>query len=224
MFERKEIIVSCQMDTPNDSEGEIVKWMAVEAHLGGANFVRVCRPSNVEQVKQLGINAKIIGCTKGKYENGDVYITPTLQDVIDLFNAGADYVAVDFTMRDRDPEEMQKICCARSIIADVSKVEEGVTAGSAFNVSAIATTLFGHTKETAKFHDCGKYTPNILGASRIASHLSGVNVLVPVIAEGSFWNPSQVKTAFDLGVDAVCIGGAITKPKDITEYFYRGIE
>lgn len=219
MFERKEIIVSCQLELPHTFEKEIVKWMAIDAHLGGASFVRVCGVDNVAAVKSVDGNIKVIGCTKGRYDNGDVYITPLLEDVISLFRAGADYVAVDFTMRDREPKDMQDICTAGRIIADVSTAEEGVTAAGAFNISAVATTLNGYVSGTKeKMHQ-----PNILLATRISSHISNVNIRVPVIAEGRFWTPSEVRTAFDLGVDAVCIGSAITNPRKITERFYSAI-
>jgi N-acylglucosamine-6-phosphate 2-epimerase len=41
----------------------------------------------------------------------------------------------------------------------------------------------------------------------------------PVIAEGRFYLPEQVATALALGAHAVCVGGAITRPQDITRRF-----
>lgn len=217
MFSDKEIIVSCQIDRLHTHEQEIVCWMVVEAHLGGAGYVRVCGVDNVRAIKDLGINVKIIGCTKGEYENGEVYITPGISDVVDLFSAGADYVAVDFTMRDRCPEEMQKICCTGNIIADVSTQNEGITAAGAFNVCAVATTLSGYTKESQLDKYTRLYEPDLHLPGSIKLHLKNAHIDIPVIAEGRYWTPEQIGFAMISGADAVCIGAAITKPEKITK-------
>jgi N-acylglucosamine-6-phosphate 2-epimerase len=49
------------------------------------------------------------------------------------------------------------------------------------------------------------------------------NLSVPVIAEGLYWTPAQVCTAFELGAHAVVVGTAITRPDDITLRFVDAI-
>ena len=46
----------------------------------------------------------------------------------------------------------------------------------------------------------------------------------PVMAEGGFWYPEQVVKALELGVWAVVVGSAITRPLEITRRFVRAIE
>ena len=41
----------------------------------------------------------------------------------------------------------------------------------------------------------------------------------PVIAEGRFHAPEQAAQALALGAHSVCVGGAITRPQDITRRF-----
>ena len=42
---------------------------------------------------------------------------------------------------------------------------------------------------------------------------------VPLLAEGRFKLPEEVKQALALGATAVVVGGAITRPQQITQWF-----
>ena len=42
---------------------------------------------------------------------------------------------------------------------------------------------------------------------------------VPLLAEGRFKLPEEVKQALALGATAVVVGGAITRPQQITRWF-----
>jgi N-acylglucosamine-6-phosphate 2-epimerase len=46
---------------------------------------------------------------------------------------------------------------------------------------------------------------------------------VPVVAEGRFRTPAEVAQAFALGAFAVVIGGAITRPQEITHRFVQAL-
>ena len=45
-----------------------------------------------------------------------------------------------------------------------------------------------------------------------------------VIAEGNVITPEMLKTVFEKGVYAAVVGGAITRPRDITRRFVKMIE
>jgi N-acylglucosamine-6-phosphate 2-epimerase len=44
------------------------------------------------------------------------------------------------------------------------------------------------------------------------------------VAEGGFWYPEQVVEALELGVWAVVVGSAITRPLEITRRFVRALQ
>ena len=50
------------------------------------------------------------------------------------------------------------------------------------------------------------------------------DVEIPVIAEGKVHYPDQAKKMLDLGAHAVVVGGAITRPLEIAQRFYKAIE
>ena len=50
------------------------------------------------------------------------------------------------------------------------------------------------------------------------------NCNVPVIAEGNFDTPEKARKALEIGAYSVVVGGAITRPKEITERFVAGLK
>ncbi len=46
----------------------------------------------------------------------------------------------------------------------------------------------------------------------------------PLIAEGRIHTPEQAKKAFECGAHCVVVGGAITRPLEITQRFMKGIK
>ena len=78
---------------------------------GGAGALRVAGVRDIKNAKKLS-NVPVIGITKPNKIPSNykeiVYITPTVQDVIDIINAGADIVAFDGTQRPRPNNEKIK--------------------------------------------------------------------------------------------------------------------
>ena len=75
---------------------------------GGASALRVAGARDVKNAKRL-FSVPVIGLTKPnqipKNWKEIVYITPTLKDVIELIEAGADIIATDATQRKRPNNE-----------------------------------------------------------------------------------------------------------------------
>ena len=78
---------------------------------GGAGALRVAGARDVRNAKRL-FSVPVIGLTKPniipKNWKEIVYITPTLKDVIELIEAGADIIAMDGTQRKRPNNEKLK--------------------------------------------------------------------------------------------------------------------
>ena len=76
------------------------------------------------------------------------------------------------------------------------------------------TTMSGYTP----------YSPKVDGPDfELASRLVK-DVDIPVIAEGKIHYPEQAKKMLEIGVHAVVVGGAITRPLEIAQRFYKAIE
>jgi N-acylglucosamine-6-phosphate 2-epimerase len=156
----------------------------------------------------------VIGLVKSYTSDSDVYITPTVEDVLALEKAGADIVAVDATQRSRyggvSLEEFFTAVRKRTnipLLADVDSIENATNA-EALGFDAIATTLNGYTDIPSTG------LPNIDLVLEIAKVIR-----VPLIAEGGFANPQQVKNSIASGAWAVCVGTAITNPYLLTKHF-----
>lgn len=184
---------------------------------GGASALRVAGARDVKNAKTLGI--PVIGLTKpdGLPENWKeiVYITPTLKEVNELIDAGADVVAFDGTRRPRPnnctlQEIVSRVKSAnRYAMADIATYDEAMYCAE-LGVDIISTTLSGYTQESLSDSD----TPDFELLQKIVE-----NTDVPVILEGRIWEPSQVDKAFELGAHCVVIGSVITRPQLITKRF-----
>lgn len=95
-------------------------------------------------------------------------------------------------------------------MADVSSVEEAVTA-EALGFDCVGTTLYGYTANTQR-HRLPENDFALLKAVLAA-------VTVPVIAEGNVDTPEGAARCLALGAHAVVVGGAITRPQQITRRF-----
>lgn len=183
---------------------------------GGAQALRVAGERDIKIAKNL-FDLPVIGITKPKYlpENwlDVVYITPTMEDVERVINAGADIVAFDGTSRPRECEIkdiVEKIHSAnRLAMADIATFDEGMNCAK-LGCDIVSTTLSGYTKESLS----DSIEPDFELLEKLVK-----NSNTPVILEGKIWEPEQVKKAFELGALAVVIGSAITRPQLITKRF-----
>lgn len=218
---KNKVIVSSQAmpDEPFYKEECMLAMMQTVIN-GGAEILRVAGSRDVKNAKKLGV--KVIGLTKpdGLPPNWKeiVYITPTLKEVNELIDAGADIIAFDGTSRPRPNnctlnEIIDKIHSAgRIAMADISTLNEAENCAK-LGADVVSTTLSGYTMESLSDSD----DPDYELLKQIVRR-----VKVPVILEGRIWEPEQVKKAFELGAHAVVIGSAITRPQLITKRFIDG--
>ncbi|HIA54485.1 MAG TPA: N-acetylmannosamine-6-phosphate 2-epimerase [Candidatus Melainabacteria bacterium] len=221
-----ELIVSCQASTGEPlCSPEHILALALSAINGGAGALRL---EGVENIKLVRANTKlpIIGLTKDdSIAPSDrlkkVYITGSFAEAESLAQAGADIIALDATGRPRPDgltlkEQIEKIhnLLNLPVWADVATFSEGVAAREA-GADVISSTMYGYTEETVLPPEHG---PSFEFLKDLCQHMD-----CPVILEGRVWHPEEVTRAFELGVHAVVVGSAITRPQLITQRFVKAI-
>ncbi len=215
------LIVSCQAlkEEPLYSS-YIMSRMAYAAMLGGAVGIRANTVVDITEIKKT-VDLPVIGIIKEVYGDCNVYITPTMKEIDALVECGVSIIATDATNRPRPDgktldeffEEVRAKYPDQLFMADCSCYEEGMHAAQ-IGFDLIGTTMNGYTEYTK-----GVELPNIDLMGRLARECGK-----PVIAEGGIWLPDQLKAALDAGVWAAVIGGAITRPMEITKRFVAAIE
>jgi N-acylglucosamine-6-phosphate 2-epimerase len=214
---RKGLIVSCQAapGSPLANRG-LMSYMAEAAEAGGAVAIRAEGLRDISEIKKA-VSIPIIGLIKLKSENTPVVITPLLEHVYQLMEAGADLIAVDATLRKRVDGTLgndfvaQAKAVGAKILADIDDLESAIAAEKSGAV-AVITTLSGYTNGPVP------ELPDLDLVKACSSHCA-----VPVIAEGRFNSPELVSQAFDAGAWSVCVGSAITDPWLSTKRFIKAI-
>jgi N-acylglucosamine-6-phosphate 2-epimerase len=211
------LIVSCQalVSEPLFGSATMAK-MALAAKLGGAVAIRANSPADIRAIRAM-IDLPIFGLYKDNLPGYEVYITPTLKHAQQIYAAGADVVCIDATSRLR-PENRAldqfileiKNSTQCPVMADISTYEEGLQAEAA-GADVISTTLSGYTAYSPK-----QEGPDFELIRRLAQDLRH-----PLLAEGRITTPEMAKEALNLGAYAVIVGGAITRPAEITARFVK---
>lgn len=214
----KQLIVSCQA-LPDEAlfGSDIMAKMAISAARGGAKGIRANTPADVKAIRQA-VDLPLIGLYKEVIPGYDVIITPTLEHALAIAEAGADIIALDCTRRPHPGGDIQELITATHerteclVMADISTCEEGLAAASA-GADMLSTTLSGYTP----------YSPQQKGPDLDLVTQLAASSPVPVIAEGRYHTPRQVRQALLNGAVSVVVGGAITRPRQITEFFMEAI-
>lgn len=214
------LIVSCQaLETEPLHSSYIMSRMAYAAMLGGAVGIRANTIADITEIKKT-VSLPIIGIIKQNYGDCNVYITPTMKEIDALVECGVSIIATDATHRPRPDRksldeffgEVRTKYPNQLFMADCSSYEEGIHAAE-IGFDLVGTTMNGYTEYTK-----GSSLPNIELMKRLVD-----NCKKPIIAEGGIWLPEQLKAALDAGVLAAVIGGAITRPLEITKRFVAAI-
>ena len=215
---RSGLIVSCQASpgTPL-ARPDIIAATAETVALAGAVAIRAEGVDNVRAVCEV-VSIPVIGLIKSHRDDSDVYITPIVEHVLQMVEVGASIVAVDATQRSRWngqtlDEFYAQVRAATDIplLADIDCLKNAKHADE-LGFDAIATTLSGYTDEPSR------PLPNIELVSEIAAFTKR-----PIVAEGGYSNPAEVRAALKAGAWAVCVGTAITNPFLMTQRFVAEI-
>ncbi|MEY8292690.1 N-acetylmannosamine-6-phosphate 2-epimerase [Carnobacteriaceae bacterium 52-44] len=215
---QKGLIVSCQAleDEPLHSSF-IMGRMALAAKQGGAKGIRANSVEDIQEIKQ-NVDLPIIGIIKRDYEDAEVYITATMKEIDELVTEGVDVIALDATSSSRPKNEslndfyddIRNKYPDQLLMADCSTVSEAIYAAE-LGFDYIGTTLVGYTKQS-------KYLKIEENDFKIIREILN-KVDKPVIAEGNIDSPEKAKRVLELGCFAVVVGGAITRPQQITKKF-----
>lgn len=213
------LIVSCQALEHEPLHGShIMARMALAAEQGGAMGIRANTPEDIRAIKAT-VKLPVIGIFKREYEGSEVYITPTFAEAKAIAEAGADMIALDATPRPRPRGETLATLIQRihdeldlPVMADCSTTEEAVAAAE-LGADVVSSTLAGYTPYSRKTEG-----PDFVMLQELLARVS-----VPVFAEGRFHTPEQVAQALAMGCYAVVVGGAITRPQEITARFTAAV-
>ena len=217
------LVVSCQaLENEPLHSPFIMSRMALAARQGGAAAIRANSVVDIEAIKEQ-VTLPVIGIIKREYPDSEVFITATMKEVDELMTVSPEIIALDATNRARPGGESLATLVSRIrtrypsvlLMADIATVDEAVTA-QALGFDCVGTTLYGYTAQTAGHalpdDDC-QFLKAVLAA-----------VTVPVVAEGNVDTPERAARCLALGAHMVVVGGAITRPQQITGRFMAAID
>lgn len=152
---KKGLIVSCQaLDNEPLHSSFIMGRMALAAKMAGAVGIRANTVSDIQEIKK-NVDLPIIGIIKKDYDNSEVYITPTMDEVDCLVAEGVDIIATDGTNSKRPKnvglkdfyDEIRVKYPDIKLMADCSTVDEAIMADK-LGFDYIGTTLIGYTPQS----------------------------------------------------------------------------
>lgn len=209
------LIVSCQpVKGGAMDKAEMVVGFALAAIDGGAIALRIESADYVAAVR-AATDKPIIGLIKRDLDDSPVRITPWLEDVDALTNAGADIIAYDATQRTRPVDTKTLVerihAHGRVAMADCSIISDAKQA-LAEGAEIVGSTLAGYT---------GPVEPTepdlelISAMRKLTDH---------VVAEGNVRTPALAQQALSAGASMVVVGSAITRPEYVTAWFRSALD
>lgn len=220
----KGLIVSCQAletEPMYTEEGGVMPLFAKAAAMSGAVGIRANTVRDITQIKEV-VDLPVIGIIKKGYPGTPMYITVTMAEVDALHACGVDILAVQGTsalrpdgstapefiraIKERYPDQL--------VMADIATLEEALACAEA-GADFVGTTMRGYTPETQGIDDI-----DYAFIHELAERLPETTHL---IAEGHIHYPEQAVKALDAGAYTLVVGGAITRPAEITARFTSAI-
>lgn len=215
---RNGLIVSCQVqhDDPISTPDMHVK-MAQAAAWGGAVGIRANSPEQIREIKRA-VKLPVIGLYKQWNPGTDVFITPTMEAVREVYEAGAEIIALDctdqITAAGRPAWELlpqaMKAFPEAMFFADVSNYEEAARAVK-LGADIVGPTLYGYTEQTKRIEE-----PDLREFARMCRDFGDQAYM---IMEGHIYSPEDAIKCLYLGAHAVVVGSAITRPHLTTKRF-----
>ena len=207
------LIVSCQAlehEPLYTKEGGVMPLMAKAAAMSGAVGIRA---NTVRDIT-------VIGIIKKDYPGTPMYITVTMKEVDELVACGVDILAVQGTgaLRPDGSTSAEFIRAIKAkypdqlLMADCDNFENAMACAEA-GADFVGTTMRGYTPETQGVNDIDFAFVHKLAAECPAK----------IIAEGHIHYPEQAVKALEAGAFALVVGGAITRPAEITARFTGAI-
>ena len=204
------LIVSCQAlehEPLYTKEGGVMPLMAKAAAMSGAVGIRANTVRDITQIKK-------------DYPGTPMYITVTMKEVDELVACGVDILAVQGTgaLRPDGSTSAQFIRAIKAkypeqlVMADCDNFENAMLCAEA-GADFVGTTMRGYTPETTGIDDIDFDFIRKLSAECPAK----------IIAEGHIHYPEQAVKALEAGAFALVVGGAITRPAEITARFTGAI-
>ncbi len=216
------LIVSCQAlehEPLYTKEGGVMPLMAKAAAQSGAVGIRANTVRDITQIKAV-VDLPVIGIIKKDYPGTPMYITVTMAEVDALVECGVDILAVQGTSALRPDgstaadfiRQIKAKYPQQLIMADIATLEEAMACAEA-GADFVGTTMRGYTPETKGIDDID------------FSFITELTQKCPakVIAEGHIHSPEQAVQALQAGAFALVVGGAITRPAEITARFTGAI-
>lgn len=205
------LIVSCQVqhDDPIYTDDIVVK-MAEAAKWAGAVGIRANSPEQIKAIKDK-VDLPIIGLYKIWHDDTDVFITPTIESAKQVWEAGAEIIALDCTSQTTHEgtqawdliKEVKKEIPEAIVFADVSTYEEARRAIDN-GADIVAPTLYGYTKETQHIEE-----PDMREFAKMCRDFKDEAY---VMMEGHIYTPEDAMKCIFLGAHSVVVGSAITRP------------
>lgn len=213
------LIVSCQAlsDEPLHSSF-IMGRMALAAKQGGAIGIRAQSKEDILEIEKQ-VDLPVIGIVKRNYPDSPIYITSTKKEIEELLATHCALIALDATSRERPHQEKVEDLVAmihengRLAMADCSTYEECLAAAQ-IGFDIVSTTLTGYTPYSTQLDH-----PDFELIKKLSETLT-----IPVIAEGKIHTPEDLAEVFSCGAFAAVVGGAITRPQEITARFVKALK
>ena len=216
------LIVSCQAlehEPLYTKEGGVMPLMAKAAAMSGAVGIRANTVRDITQIKQV-VDLPVIGIIKKDYPGTPMYITVTMKEGGGGGGGGGGGRAVQGTgaLRPDGSTAAEFIRAIKAkypdqlLMADCDNFENAMLCAEA-GADFVGTTMRGYTPETQGINDIDFEFVHKLATECPAK----------IIAEGHIHYPEQAVKALEAGAFALVVGGAITRPAEITARFTGAI-